>query len=93
MNPEVLIAGSQRLHDIGDQMRSVLHTLRGAHDQLRGTWTGQTADTADARLTELLVTFDKNLDELTHDAAQLRTAAGLYQREDHASAAVIDEQM
>lgn len=93
VNPDVLVAGSQRLDDIGDEMRSVLHALREAQDRLRGTWTGQTADTADTRFSELLANFNKHLDDLAHDADQLRTAAGLYRTEDSESGAVIAEQM
>jgi WXG100 family type VII secretion target len=93
VNPEVLVAGSQRLHDIEDEMRSVLHSLHSAQDRLRATWTGQTADTADTRLSELLADVNRHLDDLAHDADQLRTAAGLYRTEDSESGAVIAEQM
>ena len=93
VNSDVLVAGSQRLHDIHDEMRSVLDTLHAAQDRLRGTWTGQTSDIADTRFSELLANFSKHLDDLAHDADQLHTAAGLYRTEDNESGAVIAEQM
>lgn len=93
VNPEVLVAGAQRLHDIRDEMRSVLHTLYVAQDRLRGTWSGQTADIADTRFSELLANFGKHLDVLAGEADDLRTAAELYATEDGESGAVIAEQM
>ncbi|OBB10293.1 hypothetical protein A5761_28290 [Mycolicibacterium setense] len=74
-------------------MRSALDTLHAAQDRLRGTWTGQAADTADTRFSELLANLSRHLDDLAQDADQLRSAAGLYRTEDGESGAVIAEQM